>query len=263
MRWETDPDVAWVEALSGHDARASRKRLAEAQGERRLFAHLAREHDREGRESYVEIDAPFELYALVRLLRPTHVVEVGVSSGVSSAYLLSALDRNGHGTLHSVDRPARARPGGRTPVRSSWSLPAGRSSGWAVPEDLRARWDLRIGDKARVLPLLARELPRIDLFLYDVPHEEAATRRELGEVDARIPPGGVVIIDHGPGGGLCPSLRRWARSGGARPWRREGTGLYGARRAPPDRSARGPGASLAPGADLDVGAVPPPGHAPG
>ena len=231
MQREVDPDGAWVETLSGRDPRAVATALAEARGEGRLFSHLAREHVREGREGYGEIDAPLELYALVRLIRPMHAVEIGVSSGVSSAYLLRALERNGRGTLHSVDlpRPPRARGSGASPPRASWTIPSGRSSGWAVPFPLRKRWDLRLGDKSDVLPLLREELPSIDLFVYDVPHDDRAALREFRLVDPLVPAGGAVLVDHGPGGGLCPSLESWARTRGSLPAGRTGTGLYGMR----------------------------------
>ena len=180
---------------------------------------------------YGEIDAPLELYALVRLLRPAHVVEVGVSSGVSSAYLLTALDRNGQGTLHSIDRPSIKRHAQGAPRSSlgSWSLPPGKSTGWAVPLPLWKRWDLRLGDKATVFPILVRQLPSIDLLVYDVPHEDGATREEFRLLDPLIPSGGVVIVDHGPGGGLCSALRGWARDRLAQPVGRRGLGLHGMR----------------------------------
>lgn len=231
MEAERDPDPDWVAGLSGRSASAARTALSEAMEDRRLFRHLAREHAQDGRVSYGEIDAPFELYALTRLIRPRHVLEVGVASGVSSAYLLAALERNGSGTLHSIDRPKRtsARQARRRPPRSSWSLPPGRSSGWAVPFTLRKRWDLRLGDKAVVLPLLEEELPRVELFVYDVPHEDSAALREFRGLDRLLPSGGVAIVDHGPGGGLCPSLGRWAKERGSLPMHRRGTGLFGMR----------------------------------
>jgi hypothetical protein len=229
MRIEEEPDPDWVAELSGRDLGSARRAILEAQGERELFAHLDREHRRERRPSYVEIDAPLELHALARLLRPTHVLEVGVSSGVSSAYLLQALARNRRGTLHSVDLPSYPRRGGGAHHGTSWTLPPGRSSGWAVPLPLRARWDLRLGDKAAVVPLLARDLPRVDLVVYDVPHDEADLDREFAELDRRMRAGAVAIVDHGPGGGLCRALARWARQRGTRPVRRDGLGLFGIR----------------------------------
>jgi hypothetical protein len=240
MQVEEDPDANWVEELSGRGPEASGAAIREAQGETRLFAHLSREHRREGRTSYVEIDAPLELHALVRLLRPAHIVEVGVSSGVSSAYLLNALERNGLGVLHSVDLPSlpARNPRARAPPRASWSLPPGRSAGWAVPFPLRKRWDLRLGDKREVLPILTREIPRIDLFVYDVPHEDSATRKEFGLLDPLVGPGGVAIADHGPGGGLCAALASWGRSRETRPLRRQHLGLYGIRMPTSSRAVR-------------------------
>jgi hypothetical protein len=235
MQRETDADAAWVERLSGSSHRKSQSALADAGREETLFRHLAREHEAEGRDSYIEIDAPLELHALVRLMRPRHIVEVGVSSGVSSAYLLDALEQNGRGTLHSVDLPSRSRRrrASGAPPRASWSLPEGRSPGWAVPFRLRRRWDLRLGDKADVLPLLSEELPGIDLFVYDVPHRDVGTREELRTLSPLLGPGGVVIVDHGPGGELCDALRWWARRVGTRALGRAGLGLYGARRPDP------------------------------
>ncbi len=237
MQREEHPDVAWVTGLVGCATPLARQRVREAQEDRRLFRHLEVQHLRGGRSSYVEIDAPLELYALARILRPRHVVEVGVSSGVSSAYLLRALDRNGSGTLHSVDLPERPRAGARPPDRS-WSLPPGRESGWAVPFPLRKRWDLRLGPKREVLPLLADELDGVGLFVYDVPHEDRGAYAEFRRLDPCLPPGAVAIVDHGPGGGLCAALARWARLRGGTPTRRTGLGLFGFRcggRASPRR----------------------------
>jgi hypothetical protein len=234
MEAETDPDDHWVAELAGCSAASARASLAEAGSERALFRHLQEEHRREGRSSYVEIIAPLELYALVRLLEPTNVMEVGVSSGVSSAYLLLALARNGKGSLHSIDRPKRASPRAvaRNSTLPSWSLPPGRSSGWAVPERLKTRWDLRIGDKKDVIPILCDELDRVDLFVYDVPHDDTRSRDEFATLDRKFATGSVAIADHGPGGGRCSALSWWARRRGGVPVGRKDLGLYGFR-APP------------------------------
>ncbi|MFY9716909.1 MAG: class I SAM-dependent methyltransferase [Thermoplasmata archaeon] len=231
MRKETDPDVDWVCALSASPRSSSERLLREAIEETTLFRHLDREHRTGGRTGYVEIDAPLELYALTRLLRPRHILEVGVSSGVSSAYLLRALERNGQGTLHSVDRPTLDRhPSTRSARRpASWALPFGRGPGWAIPMALRKRWDLRWGDKAEVLPVLAEELPEVGLFVYDVPHRDRETLREFRRLDPLFPVGAVAIADHGPSGELCAALSRWARLRQATPVRRAGLGLYGFR----------------------------------
>lgn len=233
MRREENPDVEWVQRLADASSARAANAIAEAEADVALFRHLARLHRAEGREFYVEIEAPLELYALVRLLEPRHIVEVGVSSGVSSAYLLRALERNGRGTLHSVDLPvlsAAARHGSGRQV-GSWAIPRGRFSGWAVPFPLRKRWDLRIGDKKEVLPLLGEELDSVDLFLYDVPHSDPQAFREFSFLDPRIHSGSVVLVDHGGTQEICPSLRRWARSRGATPRLRSGLGLSAFRAA--------------------------------
>lgn len=231
MKAETDPDVDWVSALSGGGRPASEEMLREAREETTLFRHLEREHRTGGRTGYVEIDAPLELYALTRLLQPRHILEVGVSSGVSSAYLLRALERNGKGTLHSVDRPTLDRhPSNRsTPRPASWALPFGRGPGWAIPMALRKRWDLRWGDKAEVLPVLEEDLPEVGLFVYDVPHRDRETIREFRALDPLLPAGAVAIADHGPSGELCTALSQWSRLRQAAPVRRAGLGLYGFR----------------------------------
>ncbi|MCI4362037.1 MAG: class I SAM-dependent methyltransferase [Thermoplasmata archaeon] len=229
MQPEEGADAAWVAQLAHVPLARAERSIEEARAERSLFRFLEREHASEGRSSYIEIDAPLELFALVRLLRPRHVVEVGVSSGVSSAYLLQGLNRNRRGTLHSVDLPSFPRPR-RTGARrggASWSLPPGRSSGWAVPLALRGRWDLRLGDKRTVLPLLIEELPGIDLFVYDVPHDDSGSWREFQRLDPLLNSGSVAIADHGPTAGLCAALGRWARRRDTAPVGRTGLGLYG------------------------------------
>jgi Methyltransferase domain len=233
MQREEHPDVGWVAALAGVTERRARGALEEAQAERRLFARIQRAHRAGGRPSYIEIDAPLELYAITRLRRPRHVVEVGVSSGVSSAYLLQALARNAHGTLHSVDLPQFAGRGGRPrrPDTASWVIPDGQSSGWAVPMSLRGRWDLRLGDKRAVVPLLADDLPRVDLFVYDVPHSDRDAAQEFRALDRRLSPKGVAIADHGPGGGRCTALQGWAVRRGSTAIRCGELGLYGFRAA--------------------------------
>lgn len=96
-------------------------------------------------------------YALCRALRPDVVVETGVAYGVSSSFLLRALEENGKGTLHSVDRPP-------------FGDGAGDAVGLLVPAKLRHRWQLHRGRSREVLPGLLRELPPVGVFLHDSRH---------------------------------------------------------------------------------------------
>src|ERR1051325_5013148 len=90
-----------------------------------------------------------ELYAVVRSFKPLVVVETGVASGISSAHILRALAANGTGALYSIDLPN---------VQEGSGLPAGRTSGWIVPDSLRGRWKLQIGDTRKLLPELLKKL---------------------------------------------------------------------------------------------------------
>lgn len=228
MQPESDPDTGWVAHLARCPPTRAAEAIEEAARDRRLFGQIDRAHHAEGRSSYIEIDAPLELYALVRCLKPRHVVEVGVSSGVSSAYILRALERNRRGTLHSVDRPQPERRSseGTRRTNPSWSIPLGRSSGWAVPGPLWTRWDLRIGDKRDVIPFLVDQLDDLGLFVYDVPHDDDDARSEFRLLDQLLRIGSVAIADHGPHGDLCSALAWWARRRGSRPVRRSGLGLF-------------------------------------
>ncbi len=102
-----------------------------------------------------------ELYVLIRALSPNVVVETGVSSGVSSTFILQGLKDNQRGTLYSIDEP-NADP--------SAALPEGLSSGWLIPHWLRDRWKLSLGRSSELLPPLLAKLKMMDLFLHDSEH---------------------------------------------------------------------------------------------
>ncbi len=114
-------------------------------------------------------------YSLVRALKPTVVVETGVGSGVSTAFILQGLADNRLGHLYSVDLPGvsqlpgvRQRDRGIVPAPLP-NLPIGLDTGWLVPPDLRDRWTLRVGDSATVLPSLTGKLD-IQMFIHDSLH---------------------------------------------------------------------------------------------
>jgi len=96
------------------------------------------------------------LYLMVRLMKPL-IIETGVSSGASSAYILQALIDNKKGELISIDLPPD-------------SLPEGKESGWVVPRKLRDLWNLHIGDSKIILKQLLDKVGIIDVFLHDSLH---------------------------------------------------------------------------------------------
>ena len=121
-------------------------------------------------------------YLMCRLLEPELVVETGVAYGVSSAFVLKALEENGRGVLHSVDLP---------PLRHGYE----RFWGIAVSEALRSRWRLHRGASGRVLPPLLARVKTVDLFVHDSLHTYRNMRREFELVWPRLRRGGVLVAD--------------------------------------------------------------------
>lgn len=107
--------------------------------------------ERAGGDSGIE-DA-VTLYVLVRATKPETVVQTGVLYGVFDAHICRAMDRNGRGTLHSIDLPNDE-----------------YENGYYVPDSLRDDWNLHLGDVREELPALLDELGDIDLFIHDSHH---------------------------------------------------------------------------------------------
>ncbi len=121
-------------------------------------------------------------YLACRLLEPAVVVETGVAYGVSSAFILKALEANRRGVLHSVDLP---------PLRQRYN----EFWGIAVDETLRPRWSIHRGSSERVLSGLLEEVGVVDLFLHDSLHTYRNMRREFELVWPRLRTGGVILAD--------------------------------------------------------------------
>lgn len=122
-------------------------------------------------------------YIAVRALRPKTIVETGVANGVSTSYLLLALEKNGVGMLHSIEIGDRA------------YLPEGKEPGWIVPDWLKPRWDLLIGDSRELLPKVLSDLGPIDLFIHDSLHTYDQMLWEYRCAVPHLIPGGVLISD--------------------------------------------------------------------
>jgi hypothetical protein len=129
-------------------------------------------------------DAGFvrSIWCLVRHLRPTNVVETGVAHGVTSRFILEALERNGKGHLWSIDRP---------PIEPEWR----QEIGIAVGDRFRDRWSYILGSSRRRLPGLLGELGQIDLFIHDSLHSERNVRFELDHAWPVLRPRGAIVVD--------------------------------------------------------------------
>lgn len=221
------PNLTWLSDLLGIPSDQLDRWTQEIPGLAPLERALRVAHAAGGRRYYAQFRAPFELYVLTRALRPKHVVETGVSSGISSVHFLAALRRNRNGTLHSIDRPqVQAGPTLR-PGEPAVSVPPGRSSGWAIPEVYRNGWDLRLGPSEKLLPPLVRGISSVDLFLHDSLHTPSHLTFELETIRPKLHSGSIVLADNTQWTGH--SFERFARSLKARVRRRGSSDLVGLR----------------------------------
>ncbi|HVB57714.1 MAG TPA: class I SAM-dependent methyltransferase [Candidatus Acidoferrales bacterium] len=122
------------------------------------------------------------VWCLTRHLKPDKVVETGVAHGVTSRFLLEALERNGKGRLFSIDLPPFERA-----VR--------KQIGVAVEDRFRTRWKYIKGSSRRRLSGLLSELGQIDLFIHDSLHSEHNVRFEMDLAWAALRPGGALVVD--------------------------------------------------------------------
>jgi hypothetical protein len=129
-------------------------------------------------------DAAFvrAIWCLSRHLRPINVIETGVAHGVTSQFILEALERNGSGHLWSIDRP---------PSDRAWH----EQIGIAVDDRFRHRWSYIRGSSRRRLPGVLSQLGEIDLFVHDSLHNERNVRFEMDLAWAALRPGGAIVVD--------------------------------------------------------------------
>lgn len=153
------------------------------------------------------VNAPFDMlhngdsllarlcYVAARSLRAQVIVETGVCYGVTSAYLLQAIEVNRKGCLHSIDLPPLAKN-------------AREFVGSLVPNELRQPWTLHFGSSRRLLGPLLAQLSEIDLFVHDSLHTYENMRREFAEAWCALRAGGVLISDDVEGNSAFLELTR-------------------------------------------------------
>ncbi|MCA1707658.1 MAG: class I SAM-dependent methyltransferase [Actinobacteria bacterium] len=122
------------------------------------------------------------VYAVVRATRPDVVVETGVATGMTSAYLLAALEDNGHGALHSIDLPPT-------------DMVAAGHVGAAIPADLNARWTYHWGSSRRLLPKVLGATQGRLVFVHDSDHSYANMSWEIRAAWQRARTGDVIVSD--------------------------------------------------------------------
>jgi Methyltransferase domain len=122
-------------------------------------------------------------YALVRVLKPQHVVETGTDKGLGSVVLAAALLRNGFGRLTTID-----------------NNPA---SGYLISGAYAPVINRVIGDSVSTLA----SLRDVDIFLHDSDHSADYERSEIETVADVLSRDALVMSDNAE---LTDELARWA-----------------------------------------------------
>jgi predicted O-methyltransferase YrrM len=149
---------------------------------------------------WVNLEDALFLYWLVRKLKPTTIVQTGVCNGLSSAFMMLGLVKNGpEGRLHAIDLPPVFNP-----ADQAWTvkdkvygvvIPEGMSSGWMIPDAYRDRFEVWTGGARALLPKMVDKVDAIDLFYHDSDHTYGHMMFEFREAKRKLRPGGVIVAD--------------------------------------------------------------------
>lgn len=121
-------------------------------------------------------------YCLVRLVKPSTVVETGVGRGVTTYHILSALRMNDMGGLYSVELP-------------TLRLGARKKTGELVPTSLRSNWTLIFGPAEREIKKRSKELQELDMFIHDSNHTYLNQVTEYRLALNMLNKGGILVSD--------------------------------------------------------------------
>jgi hypothetical protein len=75
------------------------------------------------------------------------------------------------------------------------ALPPGRGPGWIIPETLRARHRMLLGDAAVLLPTVLAEFAEIDIFIHDSLHTYSHMLWEYRTAWPKVRKGGFLMSD--------------------------------------------------------------------
>jgi predicted O-methyltransferase YrrM len=180
-------DERFLAALAGSTTSQFRQFLGEPFKHHRFYEHLqSAEHQLDGTSSIgADLFAKRVLmqYAVIRALKPDRVLETGIANGVSSSYILLAMECNQKGAFYSID------------VNDGSYLPSGKQVGWVVPAWLRERWIVRLGDARELLPGIVAELKSLDVFIHDSSHTYEHMKFEFEQAYPYLRQDGILISD--------------------------------------------------------------------
>lgn len=195
--WQSILDAAMEEAKTVPGYQQVIDRIGETE---RYLAGLEKQYGAYYKPGWVNMADAIFLYWVIRQAKPKTVVQTGVCNGLSSAFMMLALAKNGEeGQLHVVDM---------SPIFDSkdplWTeknrvygvvVPEGKTSGWLVPDVLKHRFHVHVGDAKKLLPPLVDSLPEIDMFYHDSDHTYNHMMLEFIEAKRKLTPGGLIVVD--------------------------------------------------------------------
>jgi len=164
----------------------------------RYLSELDRRHCAHYAPGWVNHEDALFLYWLVRRLKPRTILQTGVCNGLSTAFMVLGLAKNGSdGRLRAIDLP---------PIFDacdpSWTIegkaygfviPEGKTSGWLVPEAYHERLEVWNGNAKDLLPKMVDEVDSIDLFYHDSGHSYNHTMFEFHQAKHKLSKGGLVV----------------------------------------------------------------------
>jgi predicted O-methyltransferase YrrM len=115
------------------------------------------------------------LYALVRALKPTNVLELGTWYGCSATHILQALEDNGHGTLLGVDNHVQGGPA---------------AIGDMIPDALRERFTHQ---DQHIMEYVTTADAQFDLIFEDGMHDREQVAAVWSAAQRILAPGGFIV----------------------------------------------------------------------
>lgn len=183
--------LAWfVSTATGQPVARIRAYLDELTEDDALREHIRRSTVTSGRAGLADREVRYGRragwYALIRALRPDHVVETGTDKGLGSCVLAAALLRNGSGRLTTIDVNPEA--------------------GYLIGGPYRDVVRSCIGDSVETLATLPE---KVDFFLHDSDHSAAHEAAELAAVEPLLSDGAAVLSDNAR---VTDELASWAET---------------------------------------------------
>lgn len=187
--------LAWFVAdITGASVTDCRAWIAEVLADEQLRSHIRSATEKSELRGFADTEVRYGRrvgwYAIVRALRPAHVVETGTDKGLGSCVLAAALLANGTGRLTTMDVNPEA--------------------GYLIDGPFEEVTEVVTGDSLASLSALRTS---VDVFLHDSDHSPEHETSEFEAVTDHLGPGSLVLSDNSH---VTDRLPKWAEQTGRR-----------------------------------------------